>query len=164
MTTVATFHKFGKLCFLAFHLAELENLYQTGQIDRFNKARASEIRESGLDTNNYVNRRLCDAVEYSVEKGLKVLTIHDNPFWDMDDEEFSAFMALLNENQIREFVYESRDSSAYETIYRLESFGWKMAGLTRRLTEIGKRKERDRDKLERSDYIYGIKIKKNKKN
>lgn len=163
MATVATYHKFGKLCFLAFELADLQNLVQDYLGEYRDKIR-SLFCASGLDVNKYINRRLCDAVEYSVEKGLKVLTLNDNPFWDMNDDEFTEYMNLLDKNQIREFVYESRDSECYKTFYRLEKCGWKMAGLTRRLTEIGKRKERDREELERSDYIYGIKIKKSKKN
>lgn len=163
MKTIKSFKKFGKLCFLALDLAEIEKLYHAGQVDRYREARALAVENSGLDINNSINRRLYDMVAYSVKSGRTVPTIIDSPFWDMNDSDFAAFMNLLDKFQIHEFIYESRDSAAYRTFYRLDELGWKITGLTRRLTGMGKYKEHAGKKLSSFDYEYGITIKKTTK-
>ena len=81
----------------------------------------------------------------------------------MTDGELAAFMRLLDELQITGFVYESRDSAAYQSFYRLNEHGWKMAGLTRRVPEWAQYKIREGIELKFGEYTYGIRFRKIRK-
>ena len=170
MKSIKSYKKFGRLCFLAFDLAALEG-FRRGvdfsdeeNVNRVRERRATLLEKSGLDTKDYGQRHLVGAVDYSVREGLNYLVIEEAPFWDMNDDEFAAFIKLLDEQQISEFVYESRDSAAYQSFYRLNEHGWKMAGLTRRVPEFSQYKLREGIELKFGDYTYGIKFKKIRKN
>lgn len=174
MKTIKSFKKFGKLCFLALDLDAIESFSRAAdssdedQANRIRKMHQMAIHQSGLNIDDSSERRLFNSIEYSIREGLNILTFGglDTPFWDMNSEELVAFMKRLDNLQISEFVYESRDSAAYESFYRLEELGWKMAGLTRRPTELAKSKilHGRESEISHKDYIYGIRIKKSKKN
>jgi hypothetical protein len=169
MKTIKSYKKFGKLCYLAFDLAAVEEerkRWNGSEEDRklLNESRRFAIERSGLDTKDYGQRHLVGSVDYSVREGLNVLVIEDAPFWDMNDDELAAFLRLLDELQITGFIYESRDSAAYQSFYRLNDYGWKMAGLTRRVPEWAQYKVREGIELKFSDYIYGIRFRKTRKN
>ena len=168
MKTIKSYKKFGKLCFLAFDLAAVEDerkWWNGSEEDRarLNETRRRAIERSGLDTKDYGQRHLVGSVDYSVREGLNYLVIEDAPFWDMTDGELAAFMRLLNELQITGFVYESRDSAAYQSFYRLNEHGWKMAGLTRRVPEWAQYRIHEGIELKFGDYTYGVRFRKIRK-
>ena len=168
MKTIKSHKKFGKLCYLALDLAAVEECRRNWNgseedRERLNEMRQTAIEKSGLDTKDYGQRHLFHAVDDSVRQGLNVLTFMDSPFWDMNDGELAAFMKLLEELQITGFVYESRDSAAYQSFHRLGEYGWKMAGITRRVPEGLQYKIREGIELKFSDYTYGIRFKKIRK-